>query len=80
MAQVVQLTILQRGAYALKTPEVCVFPVTSFIAVPATGTAAGQTVHSQINVFPTGLNQPTVKMLCAETITAIAAAANAPLA
>jgi len=77
MAQVVQLTILQKNQYALSEGQIWVVPVNAFVAKPYTGTVNGVTANSLIEVFPTGLNQPTVKLLCAETITEIANAANA---
>lgn len=77
MAQMVQLTILQKNQYALSAQEIWAVPVNAFIAKPYTGSVNGVTAHSLIEVFPTGLNQPTVKLICVETITEIANAANA---
>lgn len=76
MAQMVQLTILGTPKSIFPSSQIWAVPVSSFIAVPSTANA-GQ--HSQINVFPAGLNQPVVKLFCAETPAQIAAAANAAL-
>ena len=78
MAQMVQLTIVQRNQYTLPVPQVWAVPVGAFVAVPYTGDVAG--VESEIFVAPTGLNQRTQVLLCSETVAEIADAANAPLA
>lgn len=71
----VQLTILGTPKSTFSTSQVWAVPVSSFTAIPSTTGAAGQ--NSQINLFPTGLNQPLVKLFCAETVAEIATAANA---
>lgn len=74
MAQMVQLTILGTPKSTFATPEIWAVPVTAFTAVPST---ANDGQNSQINLFPTGLNQPVKILFCAETVAEIATAANA---
>lgn len=80
MANMVAVTVLQKNQYALSAPTVWSLPVGQFYVVPASGTVSGQTVHAQVIVRPSGLNQPSVNLLVEETVSAITAAANAPLA
>ena len=80
MANMITVTVLQKNQYALAAPTVWSLPVGQFYAIPGSGTVNGQTVHSQVIVRPSGLNQPSTTLLVEETVAAINAAANAPLA
>ena len=73
MAQIVQLTVVQKNQYAVAN-EVWAVPVSSFIAVPSTEVAGAATA---VLVAPTGLNQKTTTLYVAETVAEIATAANA---
>ena len=74
MAQVVQLTVVQKNQYAVPS-QIWVVPVSSFIAVPNTDSSVD--AATVVLVAPTGLNQKTTALYVAETITEIANAANA---
>lgn len=73
MAQMVQLTVVQKNQYAVAN-EIWAVPVSAFIATPSTQVAGAATL---VLVAPTGLNQPTTKLYVAETVAEIATAANA---
>ena len=74
MAQVVQLTVVQKNQYAVAS-QIWAVPVISFIAVPNTDTTVD--AATVVLLAPTGLNQKTTVLYVAETVAAIALAANA---
>lgn len=74
MAQIVQLTVVQKNQYPVAS-EIWAVPVSAFIAVP--NTDATVDAASVVLVAPTGLNQKTTALYVAETVAEIATAANA---
>jgi hypothetical protein len=77
MAQMINVTVLRRNQFDLDASQIWAVPVISFIVKPFTGTINGVAGNSLVELFPTGLNQPSVKLVCTETVTAIKTAANA---
>lgn len=73
MAQLVQLTVVQKNQYPVSN-EVWAVPVSSFVALPSTEVAGAATV---VLVAPTGLNQKTTALYVVETVSSIVTAANA---
>lgn len=73
MAQLVQLTVVQKNQYPVAS-EVWAVPVSAFIAVPSGDVAGAATA---VLVAPTGLNQKTTTLYVVETVSQIAIAANA---
>ncbi len=73
MAQLVQLTVVQKNQYPVAN-EIWAVPANGFVAVPSTEVEGAVTA---VLVAPTGLNQRTTTLYVAETVAEIASAANA---
>jgi hypothetical protein len=78
MAQIFNVTVLQKNQYALATGgEVWAIPSAGIVAVPYTGTVNGVTAHAVVTVPPTGLNQRSTQLIVTSTVAQITTAANA---
>lgn len=73
MAQLVQLTVVQKNQYPVAS-EGWAVPVGAFVAVPSTEVAGAATA---VLVAPSGLNQKTTTLYVTQTVAQIVAAANA---
>ncbi len=77
MAQVINVTVLQKNQYAFAEGQIWAIPAVGFVAAPYDGTVNGVTANAEITIAPTGLNQRSTTLLVTSTVAQITTAANA---
>ena len=77
MAQVINVTVLQKNQYALAEGEIWAISAAGFVVAPYSGTVNGVTANASITLAPTGLNQRSTTLLVTSTVAQITNQANA---
>jgi hypothetical protein len=78
MAQVINVTVLQRNQYNTATGGVAtLIPAQGFTAVPYSGSINGTAGNATITLPATGLNQRSTTLIVTSTVAQLVTAANA---
>ena len=78
MAQVINVTVLQRNQYNTATGGIAtVIPAQGFTAVPYSGSINGTAGNATITLPATGLNQRSTTLIVTSTVADLVTAANA---